>query len=398
MSVFSGVIPGGTRVNPDPSGAGSKTGKTMRRIAFHLNCLTHGGAERVVTNLAGMFADEGYETIVATEWVDENEYPLNPKVRRVHVGLTEQDENRGRLAKIRIRERNLHRFLLTEKPDVLVSFAIKANYRALAACRGTGVPVVISVRIDPVAFYSGPVNSLMIRLLFDRASGAVFQTPDAKAFFAPRLQDNSVIIVNPITQKYIDVPTPDKRTRTIVNVGRLVDFKNQTMLVRAFARLAPEFPDYILRIYGPDSGDGSKESIEQAIHDCRLEHRVFLMGDCSTLEREIADAAVFAFSSDYEGMPNALMEAMAMGLPVVATDCRPGAARMLIRDKENGQLVPVGDPDAMAQAIRRYLNDPAFAKRCGDAARAIRDIANTRTVYEQWRDYLESITEHGKTN
>lgn len=71
---------------------------------------------------------------------------------------------------------------------------------------------------------------------------------------------------------------------------------------------------------------------------------------------------------------------------------------MLIRDKENGQLVPVGDPDAMAQAIRRYLNDPAFAKRCGDAARAIRDIANTRTVYEQWRDYLESITEHGKTN
>ena len=110
------------------------------KIAFHLNCLTHGGAERVVTNLAGQFAEHGDEVIVATEWTDPNEYELHPSVRRVHVGLLPAEEGKGRAAKALARRSHLHDFMVREKPDVLVAFARKAIYRSLSACRGTGVP------------------------------------------------------------------------------------------------------------------------------------------------------------------------------------------------------------------------------------------------------------------
>jgi len=363
------------------------------KIAFHLNCLVHGGAERVVSNLAGEFASHGHEVLVATEWVDQNEYPLDPRVKRVHVGLRPEDEKKGRLTKILLRRRYLREFMLQYRPDVLVSFAIKANYRALSACRGTGVPVVISVRIDPEAFYSGFVNHMMISLLFDRASGAVFQTPRAKAFFAPHVQDNSVIILNPITQKFIDAPdTPlSARTKTIVNVGRLVDFKDQALLVRAFKDVHSAYPDYDLKIYGPDSHDGTKELLERTIAECGLQSAVTLCGDCNTLEKTINTAAMFVFSSDYEGMPNALMEAMALGLPVIATDCPPGAPAMLIQEKKNGCLVPIKDEKALTEAMLYMIRHPEEAQAMGDAARKIREIANAQTIYAQWEEYLQRV-------
>ncbi len=236
------------------------------KIAFHLNCLTHGGAERVVTNLAGQFAEHGDEVIVATEWTDPNEYELHPSVRRVHVGLLPAEEGKGRAAKALARRSHLHDFMVREKPDVLVAFARKAIYRSLSACRGTGVPVVISVRVDPKATYTGALNSIMIRLLFGRAAGGVFQTPDARDFFSEDIRRRSVVILNPVTQKYIDAPdTPlSARTKTVVSVGRLVFFKNQTMLVHAFSKVHEKHPDYVLKIYGPDSGDGANGRLQHA--------------------------------------------------------------------------------------------------------------------------------------
>lgn len=130
----------------------------MHKIAFHLNNLEQGGAERVVSTLANQFAAKGYEVIVATEEKKENEFPLDPRVRRVIVGLKKEDENKGRLTKILLRRKYLRAFMLEEKPDVLIAFARKALYRALSAERGTGVPVVFCVRIDPVGHYDSFVN------------------------------------------------------------------------------------------------------------------------------------------------------------------------------------------------------------------------------------------------
>ena len=367
-------------------------------IAFHLNTLCHGGAERVVTNLANRFAKEGYGVIVATEWYDEDEFELDPKVRRIHVGLKESDEKKGRVAKFLARERYLHEFLLKEKPDVIVAFAQRALYRALMACRGTGVPVVVSVRIDPVRYYSALSDKIQIAWLFDRAAGGVFQTEDARKFFLPHLKDTGTVILNPITDKYIGVPQvpPQEKEKEVVNVARLADFKNQPLLVEAFALVLEKHPDYVLKFYGPDSGDGSKERIEETARRLGIEKSVLLMGGSDTLEQQVPKAQVFAYSSDYEGMPNSLMEAMAMGLACVATDCPPGGPRMLIEDGVNGYLIPCGDKEALADRILRLIEDPELADRMGQNARRISEIADTDTVFRQWESYLMEIIRSGR--
>ena len=360
----------------------------MQKIAFHLNSLQQGGAERVVSNLANRFAKEGYEVVIATEWYGTDEFALDQKVRRVHVGLTKEDENRSRISKMLRRIWYLRRFMKKEKPDVVVAFTRGVLYRALAAGIGTGIPVVISVRTDPVGHYDKKADKLRIPLLFPHAAGCVFQTEGAKAFFAPYLQENSRIILNPLNPKYVGVPEPAVRTKDVVQSGRLVDFKNQPMLIRAFLKVHEKHPDYTLKIYGPDSKDGTKEILESIIHENHAEDFVKLMGGSNTLEKDLADAALYAFSSDWEGLPNALMEAMALGLPVVSTDCPCGGPKTLIEDGVNGLLVPIMD-EKMTDVILRLIEDRELAERLGREARKISERANEDAVFEQWQTYLQ---------
>ena len=361
----------------------------MQKIAFHLNSLQQGGAERVVSNLANRFAKEGYEVVIATEWYGTDEFALDQKVRRVHVGLTKEDEKPQQDQQDAAPYLVSAPFYEKEKPDVVVAFTRGVLYRALAAGIGTGIPVVISVRTDPVGHYDKKADKLRIPLLFPHAAGCVFQTEGAKAFFAPYLQENSRIILNPLNPKYVGVPEPAVRTKDVVQSGRLVDFKNQPMLIRAFLKVHEKHPDYTLKIYGPDSKDGTKEILESIIHENHAEDFVKLMGGSNTLEKDLADAALYAFSSDWEGLPNALMEAMALGLPVVSTDCPCGGPKTLIEDGVNGLLVPIMDEKAMTDGILRLIEDRELAERLGREARKISERANEDAVFEQWQTYLQ---------
>lgn len=362
-----------------------------RKIAFHLNCLEQGGAERVVTNLANQFAANGYEVIIATEWYGENEFQTDERVRRVHVGLREGDEKKHRLVQFYLRVKYLKEFLKKEKPDILIPFARRALYRGLMAAYFMKIPVLISIRTDPVGHYEELSDKIQIPLLFPRADGCVFQTEGAKEFFAPRLQKNSRIILNPINPKYIGVPEPKHRNKTVVQSGRLVDFKNQPMLIRAFVEVHKKHPDYDLKIYGGDSFDGTREILEQIITENHAQDYVHLMGASDSLEKDMADAALFAFSSDWEGLPNALMEAMALGLPIVATDCPCGGPRTIMTNEVNGLLIPIMDQKALENGMNRLIEDRPFAEKLGREARKIADKANGEAVYEQWRDYIEEL-------
>lgn len=374
----------------------------MKKIAFHLNCLEQGGAERVVSNLANKFAQEGYEVYVTVEWIGENEFALDPRVHHVNVGLKPEDENKGRWTKFRLRIQYLRDFLKKEKPDILCAFMHRPNFRALTAALGLTTPVIISIRNDPAPFYSGKTDRFQIRWLFPHASGCVYQTAEQREFFKPYLQENSRVILNPVNEKYIRLPDPDydHQEKTVVQSSRLADFKNQEMLLRAFVRVHALHPDWNLKIYGPDSGDGTKEKLESIIRENHAEGWIFLMGGTDRLDELIPKASIYTLPSDYEGMPNALMEAMAMGMPCIATNCPAGAPGVLIQDGENGLLVPVGDENAMAAAIRRLIEDPALRERLGRKARDIRRIAGTDVIYEQWKSYMEEVIRerNGKKN
>ena len=150
-------------------------------------------------------------------------------------------------------------------------------------------------------------------------------------------------------------------------------------------------PDYELKIYGGDSFDGTREILEQIIEENQAGGYVYLMGASDSLEKELVDAALFAFTSDWEGLPNALMEAMALGLPIVATDCPCGGPRTIMTNEEDGLLIPIKDQKALEDGINRLIEDRELAERLGRQARKIAKTANGDAVYEQWRDYIEEL-------
>ncbi len=363
----------------------------MKSIAFHLNCLVQGGAERVVSNLANQFAKEGIKVYVATEWYDKDEFELDERVTRVHVGLRPEDEKKNRITKFFLRIKYLKEFVKEYHPDVLVAFAQRANYRALMAAGKSDIPVVISIRTDPVGHYDALSDKIQIRWLFDRAAGCVFQTTGQREFFKPYLQDNSAIILNPVNPKYFGVKRVENPEKTVVHHARLVDFKNQPLLCNAFIEVHKKHPDYVLKIYGGDSFDGTKEILEKIIADNHAEDYILLMGPSDSLEKEIIKGEVYAFSSDWEGLPNSLLEAMAMGMPIVATDCPCGGPRTVMTDGENGLLIPIKDKDALVNGINRLIEDKELATRLGHEAGKIEEITNGDAIFVQWRDYLDKV-------
>ncbi len=368
----------------------------MKRIAFHLNCLARGGAERVVSNLANQFSAQGYEVYIATEWQEDNEYPVDSKVHRVHVGLRDEDEKKNRVTKFFLRIKYLKQFVREYKPDVLIAFAQRANYRALMAAGNSDIPVVISVRTDPVGHYDAISDKIQIKWLFPKAAGCVFQTNDQKEFFKPYLQENSRIILNPINPKYIGVAKPEVKEKAVVHHARLVDFKNQPMLLRAFLKVHEKHPDYVLKIYGDDSHDGTKEILDQIITDNHAEDYIFLMGGSDSLEKEIPKGSVYAFTSDWEGLPNSLLEAMALGMPIVATDCPCGGPRTVMTNEVDGLLIPIKDENALVEGINRLIEDRELAERLGENASHIVERAGSEAVFKQWRDFLEQVISNNK--
>ncbi|MDE6984106.1 MAG: glycosyltransferase, partial [Lachnospiraceae bacterium] len=249
----------------------------MIKIVFHLNCLERGGAERVVTTLSTQFVSHGYDVYIATEWQGEDEYEIDSRVKRIHVGLDSVQEKHGRVRKFVDRICNLRHFLKSAQPDIVIAFARKANYRALTATVGMKMPVLISVRINPIGYYDFVSDRIQIPLLFRRAAGCVFQTPDQRDFFPEYVRRNSRIILNPINDKFIGNVGSDiaeKREKVVVHSGRLVAFKNQSMLVRAFEKVHQKHPDYTLKIYGIDSYDGTKQKLEEQIRQLHAQEYV----------------------------------------------------------------------------------------------------------------------------
>jgi len=387
----------------------------MSKIMFHLNTLAQGGAERVVSNLANELCEGDDEIIVATEWFEDNEFVLKDKVKRLHVGLKDEDESKSRISKAFLRLKYLRDAIKKENPDVVIAFAQKAIYRSLFAVKGLKNPVIVCVRTDPVGHYDRTSDKLVMPFIVSRANGAVFQTKGQRDFFPKHWRDISTIILNPVNDKYFlnrEDAEYEKKSNVIVQHARLVDFKNQPMLIDAFMKVRPKYTEYELKIYGPDSLDGTKEILENKIKEYNAVDFIHLMGGSDELEKLVPEADIYAFSSDWEGLPNTLIEAMAMGMPIVATDCPCGGPITVMGEDaskvnkfagedirlelgkmtDNGILVPIMNPDALSEGLIYMIEHPKVASFCGkNAAKNIYEIANGEAVVKQWKEYINKI-------
>ena len=376
-----------------------------RKILFHINSLGKGGAERVLTVLAGYFAQDGYRVSIVTLWRAENEYEVPAGVKRVNLG--DEKVSGGRLALAVRRFTGLRGLIKKENPDIVISFCMKANFRSVFSMLGMRIPLLVSVRSDPQIDYAP--HKFLTKWMERKAAGCVFQTKDAQAFFGERLRKKSRIIWNPIDEEYLPENREsakgelagggaDRQERgggagdiCIITVGRITFEKNQLMLLKAFDRIKDKFTSARVRVYGEGIGGDAWKEMDAYIRQNGIAHRVEFMGSSSSLEKEIVNAALFVLPSNYEGMSNALMEAMVMGLPVIATDCPCGGCATLIKEGISGFLVPTGDDEALAEAMERVLSDKKLAEKLSENAGRLSEKVKPLKIYEEWRSYAEEL-------
>ena len=355
------------------------------KIAFFIEHISDGGAERVLTNLANLFSQHGHECFMITTIKRNDEYPLDNSVKRF---VTEPQGYQGvQFFGMFKRLYRLRKILRTENPDYLISFLNSALYHGVLTTRGLRTKSVISVRNDPNFDYPTFRAKILAKTLLSMSEGAVFQTPDAQDWFPKRLRKKSTIIYNPIGERfYREQYKPIKKT--IVAVGRLNYQKNFTFLINSFAEFVKKHKDWKLNIYG--EGD-LKDELENQISKSHLRECVTLCGRTSNVPSAISKSEIYVLTSDFEGAPNALMEAMAVGMPCISSDCPCGGPRMLIENGYNGFLYPVGDLEEFVKCLS-ILADNGHLK-CKFAARAkskAREFT-AENVYKAWYKYLQNL-------
>lgn len=362
------------------------------KVLIHLNSMGKGGAERVVSVLAKQMINDGMELVVVTRTKDADEYELPKSVERVVIDDSLTTDFKP--LKVMARVMKLRRIIADKKPDIVISFCNNANFRASLSLMGVMVPLLVSVRNDPVRDYAP--HRAMTRIMECKASGCVFQTKMAQSFFSERLQSKSRIIANPINEKYLINDNAERADRhetenIISTVGRISKQKNQLLLIKAIERLKEKYPDIKLHLYGEDFGDGTKQLMDEYIAAHELEKYVVYKGVSDSLDKELPKTKLFVLPSDYEGMPNSLMEAMALGMPVISTDCPCGGPAELIVNGESGILVPVGDEVSLTEAIDRVLSDTGLQERLAKGASKKLKMAAPQVIYSQWKDYITEI-------
>lgn len=322
----------------------------MKKIMFYINAIHHGGAERVMVNLASEFVKNGNECVLVTSFTDSWEYSFDSRVKRI--SLFEKPLRNFIVRNIRLIA-NLRKVIKEENPDTILSFMAEPNFRSIIACCGLNVKRIISVRNDPNREYPNFLFRFFAKALFRFADHVVFQTEDAQRWFPKSIQQKSSVILNPVADEFFSTHFEGER-HDIVTTGRLVSQKNHKLLIKAFAQIANMIEDN-LYIYGEGE---LRQELETLISDLGLKNRVFLPGAVKNVADTIKSAKLFVLSSDYEGAPNSLMEAMALGIPCISTSCPCGGPRMLLNDDF---LVDVNDDVQLGDKLLK-VNDLRFFK------------------------------------
>lgn len=352
-----------------------------------------GGAERVVCNLANYLSKKNVVKVVALAR-SEVAYEMSKEVTFDFIDTRVYQTNRGKLSKMYNKlKKNIFRLfrlskeIKTFEPDIILSFLPEPSFFTLFL-KKKDVPVIISVRNDPKIEYRSKVYHFLMKWLYPKADGIVFQTEEAKEYFNDIISCSVKVIPNPINPEFIKKPFSGNRKKKIVSVGRLAAQKNQKMLIEAFTNLSSKFKNYTLTIYGEGE---LRESLLKEIQEKQLEKRVFLPGVEKDIKNKIYDASLFVLTSAYEGMPNALMEAMALGLPVISTDCPCGGPAFLIKNNINGILVQVNDVEGLTKSIERILSDPVFSKKIALNASRISQTLSPEKINKEWADFIDQI-------
>jgi len=358
------------------------------RIAFIIPHFGTGGAERVASLLCNYWITQGHSVCAITfEKVGAaSSYPLD---ERILVNQTQSfNTHQNPLSRIVTNARRISRIRSSLKafgPDVILAFMTEANVVALWSAVGLGIPVVVSERNQPDRPGLGFWRRLARRLSYPMAAGLVVQTKPIARWAEEQFRVPIHILPNPVSRLRSEISRHSGKR--VVAVGRLVRQKGFDLLIDSFVKIAARHPEWMLEIYGEGS---ERPALEAQVERCGCIERIRLPGICRHIGDVYADAGLFVLPSRFEGYPNALVEALAAGCPVIATNC-PGASEQILGGGLYGMLVEPENVDALAVALDGMLSSET--SRANFASQATRAVAalDTPIVGSQWLDLLTSV-------
>ncbi len=356
--------------------------------------MSSGGAERVACILANAWASRGDQVTLIPTFSGGGEcfYALSPSVRLIYLANLVPSRKRSFVNQIS-RLKALRRFLIAERPDVIVSFLSNVNVAVIVASAGLGIPVVVCERTDPFVCPTPLMLKITRRLTYPFADSLVVQTKAVANKFAKvnwnlrRVQ----VIPNPIPQQLLDMQIGSNGSgerRLLLAVGRLGEEKQFSVLIKVFSRLAQQHTNWVLRVVGEGP---LRVALQQQIIDLDLGDRVEIPGRTANIGDELDRADIFVLTSRFEGFPNALLEAMAVGLSCVTFDCPSGPREMSMEGKV-AMLVPLNDEHALGHALSRLMLDEELRQSLGKRARAsVIERFSLDKVLEQWDSLFKEL-------
>lgn len=365
-------------------------------ITIFIGGLSGGGAEKVACNLANFLVKENKVTILTLSPPSNSDYSINEKVERVELINSNKFNTSNFILKNTFRWFALRKYLKTKKSNVFVTMLPGTINLLLINRKIIKAPIIISERGDPFKRYnSSKIQKQIMKLLYPKADGYVFQTPDALKYYKEIIKEG-IIIPNAVNENenFNSKNVLNENENTFIAVGRLNKQKNYPLMITAFAEVSKKYPEYKLKIFGEGS---LKKELKDLILSLNL-NNVELCGFSKEINKELSNASIFLMTSDYEGMPNALIEAMSIGLPVISTDCSIGGPRSLIDHKKNGLLIEVGSKEQLIDSMTLLIENKKFAYQIGNEAKKISTDLHPNKIYQKWSNYIKEIEEKYEYN
>lgn len=352
----------------------------MKNIIFVTVSMRGGGTERVISIVANRLTEMGYNVSIVMIADPTVEYELNEKIRLVCVSKATGGSLVGRIKRIY----NMRREFVADRNCHIISMGTVANMFTLAAAIGLHNTIVISERNDPNRLNHRPIKFYEVwlrNILYKKAFKLVLQTPDAMECFPACIKKKSVVIPNPVPANLPEPLSMERRDKTIITAGRLTEQKNHRLLIDAFAEFSVKFPEYQLKIFGRGE---LEEELKSQINRLEMDNRILLCGFSKNLYEELGKAGMYISTSDWEGISNSLLEALAMGVPTIATDCPMGGARMCIEDGVNGYLVPVRNKEMLLQKMIVLAENAELRNSISQKAMDIRSEFSESLITKKW--------------
>lgn len=319
----------------------------MKNITFIISSLNSGGAERVISIISKSLSQHFNVSIILLL----NGFPRAYDIDK-NVSIIECPKFRGKFLKWINIIIYLHKEMKKSTTDVYISFCTIENIVSLIANIHTCKKLIISERNSPIAEKKNSLIKLLKRVFYQKCDWIVFQTKQAQFEYLEKIRKKSSIIPNPIISS---LPKWDfEHLKPIIcSVGRLAPQKNYPFLLKTFKLFSQEYPQFKLQIFG--EGD-LKNDLINLCDELGIKEKVVFKGNQKGVHEMIKDNYMYIMTSDYEGMPNSLMEAMGIGIPCISTDCPSGGPKQLITDNVNGYLVEMNNIDQLLNKMKQIIS------------------------------------------